>query len=438
MQQEPVVGLYLDTRYPSKKNGGKFRGKVRVTFQVFGPNGPSWDPQYYGPKVYFTEKEFEQVVQGKAKGELRDRQELLLAARAKASDIIRNNRFISIKQFEIEFNGVPPTVEYLKGFNEQEVKKIFLQIIAEKDRMGKIGTRDYYKAAMASILFYGGEDLSFKTITPEWCKSYEIWCVNDGNLKAKKEEYVNTKKSNSLATASANLRALRRVCKIGIKEGSMTADQYPFGKGKYMIRKKRNKKIPLTATATDNILDYKPVNEAESQALDYSVFSYLSHGMNFADIAFLHERDFRIDHFKFIRRKTKDTVLEQKEIKVHISKRLRDILNRRANHKGYVFGIIDETMDEKTIDRKIEQFRKNTNKWLRRIAEKVGYEGNVSTQILRHTFTSRLLNAGVPITKVADSLGHTTIITTQDYSEDLDFETAKSFDNILTKKISSS
>lgn len=431
MQEEPTISFYLDTRHASKKHENKFRASVRVTFQVLKNGKRTYPSSYYGPKVYLSEEEFATVSAPRAPKvhELREAQKSLNATKSKCEDIVRDYKFLTPETFDKHYNGNMPAQP---KFNDGIIKQIFMEIVAEKDALGKIGTRDYYHDAMTSLLTYFGDRMTFHDVTIDKLEAYSIWMVTDGNLNAKKKQYKKTQKNNSQGTAAAYLRALRRVCKIGIERELMDPKAYPFKKGAFSIRKKRTKKAPLTVEAKDWLLTYKPVNENESKAVDFAIFSFLAFGMNFADIAYLQEDQFRIDHFTFIRRKTMDTVNEQKEIKVPIKGRLRDILNRRALYKGYVFGILNAEMTPQEKDDAIYNFRRTTNKWLKRILKKLGYHGKVSTQILRHTFTSILLNNGVPITKVKDALGHTSVAMTQDYAEDLDLDTAKGFDAMLT------
>lgn len=414
MQDQPTVGLYLDTRYASKKNGGKFPVKVRVTWEVRKPGKkPAYDPKYFDTSRYLTEAEFELVEMGKAKGELREAQSDIYAARAKASAIIEANKRISILQFTERYNGKIATTG--------SVKELFLEVIEQKRKLDKISTQAYYVCSMNSLLEFGGEDLDLIDITPEWCKNYELWRVNV--------------KGKSLNTASAALRALRRVCKIGLKNNLLNPENYAFrAEEGFTIRKKRVKKTPAPVGFKDLLFTVKPEREAEAAAIDFTLFSFLCNGMNFADMAHLESTKIFPTYFTFIRRKTKDTVTIQSEVKIEISPKIREILNRRGTHGRFVFGIIDASMDERTRKRKINQWSKTTNKWLNRIAVRNGYENRIVVLTFRHLFTSMILAAGVPITQAANALAHTSITTTQDYAEDLGIS---SFNDILTGQVTS-
>ena len=154
--------------------------------------------------------------------------------------------------------------------------------------------------------------------------------------------------------------------------------------------------------------------------------------MNFADIANLQENAINLDHFNFIREKTKDTVKQRKQILVAINNRIKAIISRqRVIGSIYLFGIISEQDDAETREAKIDKFILNTNRAIKLMAKKLGIEENITTYTMRHTFVSVLLNKGIPLTKIADALGHMSVVTTSIYAEDLDYETAKTFPNLL-------
>lgn len=419
MQEEPAIGLYHDTRHPSKKFGFKFPVKVRITWQVHINGKSDWDPRYLRTGQYVTPEDFRVLEIGKAKSsDLRKSQELVFKVRANAKSIIESNKRIGIDQFFYEydkrFGGGGEKVR-----NPQLVSIMFDQLIAEKNSTEDIGTANSYTNAKVSLIKFGGPYLLITDITGAWLRAYESWMVDE--------------QGNSLNTVGFYLRPLRSLCLQALKNKTMTPEQYPFGKDRYVIRKKRTKKKGLPEFVKTNILRYVPICNGEAEAVDFSMFSFLAHGMNMTDIAYLRDSQILSDHFVFIRRKTRKTVLAQKEIKIPLSQQLRDVIARRGIHKGYVFGVITEDMDAKTKKMKIKNWIRLTNKWLKRIAVNIGYTDRISTYSWRHTFVSMLLNANIPLTKVKDALGHQTITTTQDYAEDLDLKTAKGFTDILIK-----
>lgn len=60
------------------------------------------------------------------------------------------------------------------------------------------------------------------------------------------------------------------------------------------------------------------------------------------------------------------------------------------------------------------------NKQLKRIAEKVGIEKNISTHTARHSYATALLTSDIPLPVIKEMLGHSDIKVTQIYTKVVD------------------
>mgnify|MGYP001515478440 FL=1 len=60
------------------------------------------------------------------------------------------------------------------------------------------------------------------------------------------------------------------------------------------------------------------------------------------------------------------------------------------------------------------------NKQLKRIAEKVGIEKNISTHVGRHSYATALLTSDIPLPVIKEMLGHSDIKVTQIYAKVVD------------------
>ena len=67
------------------------------------------------------------------------------------------------------------------------------------------------------------------------------------------------------------------------------------------------------------------------------------------------------------------------------------------------------------IYRDVNQAVKTINKYMKRIAEDLKLERIPTTNFARHSFSTILKRAGVPIEMISEQLGHTLIKTTQIY-----------------------
>ena len=81
--------------------------------------------------------------------------------------------------------------------------------------------------------------------------------------------------------------------------------------------------------------------------------------------------------------------------------------------KALILSKKGERLSQRTIERIVE-----------RILTRAGVQGKCSPHILRHTFATHLLNAGVDLREIQELLGHTSLKATQVYTHN-DFETLR-------------
>jgi site-specific recombinase XerD len=75
----------------------------------------------------------------------------------------------------------------------------------------------------------------------------------------------------------------------------------------------------------------------------------------------------------------------------------------------------------------IHQVIKMTNKYMKRIGEKLGIEGDLNTYAARHSFATILLQSDAPVAFISQALGHTNLKTTQSYLGSFDDEKTKGY-----------
>ena len=88
-------------------------------------------------------------------------------------------------------------------------------------------------------------------------------------------------------------------------------------------------------------------------------------------------------------------------------------------------------MTDRQKKQAVHQTVKMTNKWMGKIAEQLGIEGDVNTYSARHSFATSLLKSKAPLSFISKSLGHTNLKTTESYLGSFDDEEAKAFLNAL-------
>ena len=126
-------------------------------------------------------------------------------------------------------------------------------------------------------------------------------------------------------------------------------------------------------------LDHPDKNQNRSgKNLDFWIFSYLSNGMNFTDIAHLKRTNVNGKFLHFIREKTKRTKKKDlRPIKVALHPRTKTIINKWKNTEptnSYLFPILEEGLSAKTTKHRIRKFIKTVNKTMDEIRKELGIE----------------------------------------------------------------
>ncbi len=97
-----------------------------------------------------------------------------------------------------------------------------------------------------------------------------------------------------------------------------------------------------------------------------------------------------------------------------------------------IFDIISETDSPETARKKVQQFTKVTNNWMKRIGEELGFEMKLTTYVARHSFATILVRSGAPIALASQTLGHSNILTTQKYFAGFDLAAQAEYTKALT------
>lgn len=385
------ASLYLDTRY--KLKAGNFPVKVQISTK----EGGRWRQVYFPTGESATENEFAAVKSGKVRGKLRLKREAILAKEAKALDIIKNSPFISLATFKALFTSTHAG----KGLN---VQGMYEQIIAKLQERGQYGTSMIYQHASKMLLNKYGPDLILPAIDKDFLQDLEA----------------------SLTIASATigmyLRTLRRVYNVAIDKKLISRDLYPFGPRQYVIPSGKGLKRALTEKEKNSLVNYKPRSPQEKAALQVWIFSYYCNGMNIADIARLTAASIHGNLLVYIRKKTAKTERTSRQQVVVIRKEVASLLKDKTDR---IFPVLDGKETPEQERKKVVQWGKTTNKYLKRIGQRLKFSIKLTTYTARHTAATMLLRAGADLIYIKNALGHSSVTTTEQYLASLDLTQQK-------------
>ena len=281
------------------------------------------------------------------------------------------------------------------------------------------GTADNYRASITSLESYK-KNLKFTDITVKFLKNYERWMLSNGRSKT---------------TVGMYLRALRAV----FNQQDIDSKLYPFSRKandkKYKIPKGRNIKKALTLDEIAKIFNYEAESDQEEMARDYWMFLYLCNGMNVKDFCSLRWNNIKGDTIQCEREKTKRTNEKPKTIVVSLKAETWDIINKWGVKSlvpdSYIFPHYDKKM---TPERKLQisqQLIKNINKYMKRIALKVGINKDVTTYFARHSFATILKRSGANVSMISDLLGHSDVSVTANYLDGFEDDQIKRQTDVL-------
>ena len=282
------------------------------------------------------------------------------------------------------------------------VNSIYDKHIQSLNDEGRISTANSYQDSLTSILSYK-KNLKVSQITPDFLKGYEKWMTDNGR---------------SLTTVGMYLRALRTIFNIAIENEVIDASKYPFKK--YTIPAPQKISRTLKKEEIKLIINYTAKRDADAIALDYWVFSFISNGMNFKDIALLKYGNINGDFIEFRRAKTKRTTKNNSlPIMVPLDDSLLDIIRKRGNKskkkEDYIFPILKHGLTPQQEYDHIKTFVRNTNKRLTRVGVELGLSHKVTSYVARHCFATIQKNNNAPLAYISEALGHSNLKTTQNY-----------------------
>lgn len=283
--------------------------------------------------------------------------------------------------------GIPVTLSLLKDAIKKDKPvnvtfPVFARIyVQESDR--KRSTKENLLTTI-TVLQEFRPGLDFKDITYTFLRDFEV------HLK---------EKGNSVNTVAKHMRQLRTLVNEAINQGYIPSDAYPFRK--YKIKQEKGRKEFLTPDELKR-LENLDVDKKLRHVLDAFLFCCYT-GLRFSDFCQLSPANFiKINGKRWLHFTSVKTGVELR-LPLHLL------------FEGKALAVL-ERYDIVTDFAKIGP-NSEANKYLAQLATLARIRKHITYHTARHTCATLLVHQGVPITTVQKLLGHTSVRTTEVYSE---------------------
>jgi hypothetical protein len=180
--------------------------------------------------------------------------------------------------------------------------------------------------------------------------------------------------------------------------------EYPFGEGKYKIKKSKPPKDVLGNEVIKSVVEMKEFNSPkEEYARDIWLFSYRCNGSNYADLLRMKWENVKRDCIIFYRKKTETTqIINKKPVIVPLTEGVQELLDKIGDKDSpFVLGLLKEGYSETTFDNKSNKDRRILNLYLKGIEQKLKLSAPLRIETARDCYASCLDRAGVSIKKTS-------------------------------------
>ena len=284
--------------------------------------------------------------------------------------------------------GIPVTLSLLKDAIKKDKPvnvtfPVFAKIyVQESDR--KRSTKENLLTTI-TVLQEFRPGLDFKDITYTFLKDFEV------HLK---------EKGNSVNTVAKHMRQLRTLVNEAINQGYIPSDAYPFRK--FKIKQEKGRKEFLTPDELRKLENLQVSDKRLRHVLDAFLFCCYT-GLRYSDFCQLTpENIIRVNGKRWLYFKSVKTDVEIR-LPLHLL------------FEGKALAVL-ERYDIVTDFAKIGP-NSEANKYLAQLAAFARIRKHITYHTARHTCATLLVHQGVPITTVQKLLGHTSVRTTEVYSE---------------------
>lgn len=301
--------------------------------------------------------------------------------------------------------GVPATLSLLKdAMKKNRTVNVTFPVFA-KEYVQHSDRRESTKENLYTTITVLQEfrpGLDFKDITYTFLKDFEVYLRGKGN---------------GINTVAKHLRQLRTLVNEAINQGYIHADAYPFRK--FKIKQEKGRHEFLTPDELRKLENLEISDKKLRHVLDAFLFCCYV-GLRYSDFCQLTPANFiRVNGKKWLHFKSIKTGIELR-LPLHLL------------FEGKALAILDRY--------NIAEFaslgsNSEVNKALSVIVGMARIKKHVTYHTARHTCATLLIHQGVPITTVQKLLGHTSVKTTEIYSEILSNTIVRDLKAVKRKRV---
>ncbi len=406
--------VYLQVYWNQRLTGRKLKRLYPINANLSGV------PGFEG---YLSREDFKKSFLAKnPRGENNRLKSQIIKELSRAIDIVDKLQHFSYESFEQSYYREQDVADGLETY--------FLKYASRLRELDKIKTAKGYISSLNKLKEYAKfarlGSLNFSDVDQTFLEGFEHWYLNKSPQALAGRASINT--------VSIYLRNLRTIFNQAIDDGEISADLYPFGRkrrNRYKIPSSVNVKRSLSKAQVKQLYEVETKNDFEERAKVLWFLSFALQGINFKDLAELKKKNYTGQEIRFTRKKTLSTSRDAQEILIPVTnfaaKIIERAINLQPNGTDYLFPIYREPLNPEQKENRRRNIIKNVNDNLIKLCTRANIPFKVTTYYARHSYASIAKNDHVPTEVIKQSLGHTSVKTTENYLKNLPDQVMKDY-----------
>lgn len=306
----------------------------------------------------------------------------------------------------------------IEDFRDQQNNKssVFMYMQNRANSLNLLGKTRSSKACLQALSrfmrFRKDIDLLFTQIDSQMIQMFEA--------ELKRDELEKN-------TISFYMRQLRVCYNIAVEDG-LTEDKRPFKRVFTGVEKTIKRAIPYS-----DIVKIAKQDLSNKPSLDFArdifMFSFLTRGMSFIDMAYLKKSDVKDNRIIYRRKKT------GQKLEIGWEKQMERIVEKYSadNSSQYLLPII--TNNDVAVSIQCKNKLQQINRNLKKISKMLNLNINLTTYVARHSWASAARDMDVSLSVISEGLGHEDIKTTQIYLSVINTATIDKANQMIIKEL---